>query len=188
MTGFDSKPATPLFGFSADPPPWARAVLGIALIVAGLVVLSDVAMATILSAKFIAAIAVAGGAIEIVHAFWTKGWGGFAWQIVLGVIYVCFGIALWNQPVAGALFITWVLGLLLLISGVMRTFIGFSRWQDAGWVMLLSGVFGILAGLVVLTGFPMTGLWVIGFVLGIDLLSHGIAWLTYVWLPGKRAA
>lgn len=187
MTSYDSKPAMPLVG-SADPPPWARAVLGIALILAGIVVLGDVAMATILSAKFIAVVAMAGGAVEIVHAFWTKGWGGFAWQIILGVIYVCFGITLWSQPVAGALFITWVLGLLLLISGVMRTFIGYSRWQESGWVMLLSGIFGILAGLVVLTGFPMTGLWVLGFVLGIDLLTHGIAWLTYVWLPGRRAA
>jgi uncharacterized membrane protein HdeD (DUF308 family) len=73
--------------------------------------------------------------------------------------------------------------MLLLISGFVRILLGFSHWKDAGWIMLLSGVFGVAAGLVILTEFPMTGLWVLGFVLGVDLISHGIAWLTYAWTP-----
>jgi uncharacterized membrane protein HdeD (DUF308 family) len=54
--------------------------------------------------------------------------------------------------------------------------------------MLLSGLFGVLAGLVILTGFPMTGLWVLGFLLGVDLISHGVGWLTYAWQPTARTA
>jgi uncharacterized membrane protein HdeD (DUF308 family) len=54
--------------------------------------------------------------------------------------------------------------------------------------MLLSGSFGVLAGLVILTGFPMTGLWVLGFLLGVDLISHGIAWLIYAWRPATKTA
>jgi uncharacterized membrane protein HdeD (DUF308 family) len=77
--------------------------------------------------------------------------------------------------------LTYVLGLLLLLSGILRIFVGVSRWQDAGWIMLSSGVFGVLAGLVILTGFPRTTLWVLGLLLGIDLMSHGAAWLTYGW-------
>jgi uncharacterized membrane protein HdeD (DUF308 family) len=34
----------------------------------------------------------------------------------------------------------------------------------------------------------MTGLWVLGFLLGIDLISHGIAWLGYAWQPARRTA
>jgi uncharacterized membrane protein HdeD (DUF308 family) len=29
---------------------------------------------------------------------------------------------------------------------------------------------------------------VLGLLLGIDLLSHGIGWLTYAWLPVPRSA
>ena len=54
--------------------------------------------------------------------------------------------------------------------------------------MLLSGVFGVLAGLVILTGFPMTVLWVCGFLLGVDLISHGIGWLADPRLPRARSA
>ena len=69
-----------------------------------------------------------------------------------------------------------------------RAYVSVTHWQDAGWLMLLSGVFGILAGLVIVTGFPMSGLWVLGLLLGIDLITHGAAWLTYAWLPAIRPA
>ena len=78
--------------------------------------------------------------------------------------------------------------MMLLISGLVRILIGISHWREAGWIMLLSGVFGVLAGLVILTGFPMTGLWVLGFLLGVDLISHGIGWLAYAWKPSTGTA
>ena len=168
------------------PPTWVRILLGIVMVLAGLFVLGDVTLATLVSTIFIAATAIVAGAFEVIHAFWTKGWGGFVWQLLLGILYIAFGIVLWSQPASGALILTYVLGLLLLMSGFIRVLLSFSHWKDAGWIMLLSGAFGILAGLVILTGFPMTGLWVLGFLLGIDLISHGIAWLTYAWLPVAR--
>jgi uncharacterized membrane protein HdeD (DUF308 family) len=71
--------------------------------------------------------------------------------------------------------------LALVISGVVRVFIGLSHWRQFGWVMLLSGLFGIAAGFIILTGFPQSGLWVLGMLLSIDLLSHGLGWLSYAW-------
>jgi uncharacterized membrane protein HdeD (DUF308 family) len=171
------------------PPAWARYLLGLCLILAGLFVLGDLAAATIISTMFIGAVAVVAGAIEIINAFWTRKWGGFLWQILLGILYVAFGAALFSQPVSSALILTYFLGLLLLMSGIVRVLLSFRHWREAGWLMLLSGAFGVAAGLIVLTGFPKTGLWVLGLVLGIDLISHGAAWLTYAWLPtGNRAA
>ena len=186
MTTYDTQ-SEPMGGLSA-PPGWVRILLGLVLILAGLLVIADLTLATIVSTFVLGIIAIVGGAFEIIHAWWTKGWGGFVWQIVLGVLYIAFGLVLVSQPVAGALILTYVLGLLLFASGFVRILLGVSHWKEAGWVMLLSGIFGILAGLIILTGFPMTGLWVLGLLLGIDLISHGIAWTTYAWLPGARAA
>jgi uncharacterized membrane protein HdeD (DUF308 family) len=174
-------------GLSA-PPTWVRVLLGLVLVLAGVFVLGDVTLATFISTIFIAVTAIVAGGFEIVHAFWTKGWGGFVWQILLGALYVAFGIVLLNEPVSGTLILTYVLGLVLLLSGFVRVLLSVSHWKDAGWFMLLSGVVGVLAGLVILTGFPMTGLWVLGLLLGIDLVAHGIAWLTYGWLSPVRTA
>jgi uncharacterized membrane protein HdeD (DUF308 family) len=187
MTTYDSLPRLPA-GNLSTPPFWVCVLLGIVMTVAGVLVLGDVVLVTVISTMFIGWMLIAVGAFEVIHAFWTKGWGGFVWQVLLGILYIAFGAVLVSQPVASALIITYVLGLLLLISGFVRILLGVGHWKDAGWIMLLSGAFGIVAGLVILTGFPVTGLWVLGFVLGVDLISHGIAWLTYAWQPAVRPA
>jgi uncharacterized membrane protein HdeD (DUF308 family) len=173
---------------SVTPPFWVCVLLGIVMILAGLAVLGDVVLVTVISTMFIGWASIATGAFEVIHAFWTKGWGGFVWQVVLGILYIAFGVVIVSQPVASALILTYVLGLCLLISGFVRILLGFSHWREAGWIMLLSGLFVVLAGLVILTGFPMTGLWVLGFLLGVDLITHGLGWLTYAWQPTARTA
>lgn len=186
MSSFENPVSHP--GALSTPPTWARILLGTVLIVAGLLVLADVSIATLISAYVIGLIAVVTGVFEILHAFWTKGWGGLLWRILLGALYVAFGLVLMNQPLAGALFLTYVLGLVLLLSGAVRLFLSYNYWAEAGWIMLLSGAFGVLAGLVILTGFPKTGLWVLGLLLGIDLMCHGVAWLVYAPSATAKAA
>jgi len=184
MTTYDTGTSATFY----VPPTWLRILLGIVLIAGGLFVLGDVALATLISTLLIGCTAIVVGAFEIIHAFWTKGWGGFAWQLLLGALYVAFGWMVVSQPVSGALVLTYVLGLIFLASGVVRIVVAFRHWSDAGWLMLISGLFGIVAGLIVLLGWPMSGLWVLGLLLGIDLITHGIAWLAYAWLPSTRAA
>ncbi|PZV34623.1 HdeD family acid-resistance protein [Mesorhizobium kowhaii] len=182
MTAYENGTA------STVPPTSVRLLLGLMLIVAGVFVLGDIALATMISAIVIGVTAIVVGAFEMMHAFWMKGWGGFVWQFVLGMLYIIFGATVLNQPVSGALVLTYILGLLLVASGIVRLFVGIKHWSNVGWTMVLSGAFGVLAGLVILTGWPTTGLWVLGLLLGIDLISHGIAWLTYGWLPAARTA
>jgi uncharacterized membrane protein HdeD (DUF308 family) len=167
-------------------PTWMCVLLGIVFVLAGFVVLGDVVLATIVSTVIIGVAAVAAGIFELVHAFWTKGWGGFVWQIVLGLLYIVGGVALLTQPVAGSVLLTWVLGFVLLASGIVRILVGFGRWAEAGWVLVISGLFGIGAGFVILSGWPMTGLWVLGFLLGVDLVLHGVGWLVTAVTPAGR--
>lgn len=162
-------------------------LLGLVFIVGGMVVLGDVVAVTIISAKFIGICAIVVGVFEIVHAFWTKGWGGFVWQILLGLLYIAGGIILVQQPLAGALILTWALGIVLVASGVLRIVLGFRMWASFGWLLLFSGIFGIAAGFVILSGWPDTGLWVIGFVLGADLIFHGVGWLALAFQPTAKA-
>ncbi len=170
------------------PPLWLCTLLGIVMIAAGAFALSDVVFATLISVKLIGLIAIIAGAFEIVHAFWTRGWGGFAWQILLGAIYVAFGLVLLYEPASGAIVLTYLLGALLFASGIIRCVLGYVYWQNSGWMLLLSGAFGVLAGLYVLSGFTTISTWLLGFLLGIDLLSHGLAWLLYAFQSVRRSA
>ena len=186
MTAYSDRPTAD----ASTPPLWARILLGIVFIGAGVLVLGDLAVATLISTIFIGAMAIAAGAFEIVHAFWTKGWGGFLWQILLGLAYIVIGFVLFTQPVGGALALTWVLGVVFVASGVARAYVGVRNWAQAGWLLLISGLLGVFAGVVILVGWPVTGLWVIGFLLGVDLVLHGVGWLVFARQPvlGARMA
>jgi uncharacterized membrane protein HdeD (DUF308 family) len=175
MSAYSSRPVPA----SSAPPLWARILLGVVFIVAGILVLGDLTLATLISTLFIGAMAIAAGAFEIVHAFWTKGWGGFVWQILLGAAYIVIGLVLVTQPVGGALVLTWVLGVVFVASGIARLYVGFRNRGNVGWLLALSGLLGVVAGVVILVQWPMTGLWVIGFLLGVDLVLHGIGWLVF---------
>ena len=185
MTVYDNRSSIEALG---PPPLWVCTLLGIVMIVAGILALSDLAFATVISVKLIGLTALAAGAFEIIHAFWTKGWGGLLWQILLGALYLAFGLVLLTEPDSGALILTYVLGALLFASGIVRCVLSFGRWQQNGWIMLISGCFGILAGLMILFGFPTLSRWLLGFLLGVDLLSHGLAWLIYALQTVRKVA
>ena len=192
----------PAQGTPPTPPGWVRPGVGIVMILAGGAILADVAFASRVSLAFIGVAAIAVGTFEIVHAVWTRGWGGLAWQTVLGLLYVAVGMVLLGgapgemvvgsgvarSARSGALLLTYGLGLLLLLSGTVRILLGWSRRRENGWVMLLSGAFGVVAGLIILAEFPKAALWVFGLLLGIDLIVHGAAWLGFALQPRARAS
>ncbi|MEZ0167637.1 HdeD family acid-resistance protein [Microvirga sp. TS319] len=184
-----------------QPPYWLRGVLSVVMILGGMMILADVAVASSISPPLIGAAAIVVGTFEIVHAAWTRGWGGLAWQMLLGLLYIVLGLVLVGATGSGVMVLSQVfvrsarqgelllaysLGLLLLLSGIVRVLWGGSLWQENGWVMLLSGAFGVAAGLIVLAEFPKTGFWVFGLLLGIDFILHGAAWLGSASLWGGR--
>lgn len=169
---------TPTAGAS-ETPTWLRILLGIVLIIAGVVVLGNIVWFSAVGAIIIGIAAIVGGAFEIIHAFWTKGWGGFIWQIILGILYIIAGIFILSNPIEGVLALTWVIAVVFIAGGLVRLFVGFQTWSAGGWLLVLSGVFGIIAGIYILATLPISGLWVIGLLLGIDLIFGGVGWLMY---------
>jgi uncharacterized membrane protein HdeD (DUF308 family) len=176
-------------GIGIDPTKWwIVALVGVALIVMAFVVLGHLMAATIISTILIGAMLSVGGLFQIVHAFAERGWGGFALSLLVGLLYLATGLTVGLNPISGSLAITLLFAAFLLASGVVRIVLAFRFWHMFGWLLLISGVFGILAALVIMTGYPMTGLWVLGFVLGIDLLMYGVWWLMFSFLiRGTRA-
>jgi uncharacterized membrane protein HdeD (DUF308 family) len=55
-------------------------------------------------------------------------------------------------------------------------------------MMLISGIFGVLAGILILFGSPSISVWALGFLVGVDLISHGLAWLLYALRSVRRTA
>jgi uncharacterized membrane protein HdeD (DUF308 family) len=68
----------------------------------------------------------------------------------------------------GAFFL--VTGLFQIVAPVI------SSLPDWGW-HVLNGIITLLLGFLVLAQWPVSGLWVIGMFVGIDLVFYGIAWI-----------
>ncbi len=160
---------------------WGAVLLGFVFIFAGLFLLGDVARATVISAMLIGVILLVAGASEVFHAFSAPHWRGLFLRLLIGALYIVCGITLVADPLAASVMLTFLFAVALIASGVVRIFQAFQYWQWAGWLLLVSGVVGILAGFVILSKWPISGLWVLGFLVGIDLLLHGFWWVSLGW-------
>jgi uncharacterized membrane protein HdeD (DUF308 family) len=160
---------------------WGAILLGVLLVVAGLFVLGDVALATIISAILFGIVLLIAGAAEIFQAFSAPHWRGFLFRLLVGGLYAVCGLMLVMDPLGSSVILTLIFGVALVASGVMRLFQASQYWQWFGGLLLASGVVGILAGLVILAKWPVSGLWVIGLVVGVDLLIHGVWWIMLGW-------
>lgn len=170
---------------SSAEPVWVRSLLGIVLLLSGILVLADIMLVKTVSAWVIGGAAIVAGGFELVHAFWTKGWASATPRILLGFLYVVFGLVLITQPSFRGVFLTYALGFALVLSGLVRLPVGFKLSTSLGRLLImLSGAFGIAAGLVILSGWPVSGIQVIGALLATDLITQGIGWLVVAWRRG----
>jgi uncharacterized membrane protein HdeD (DUF308 family) len=101
--------------------------------------------------------------------------------MLVGVLYSIGGGVLIADPLAASVMMTLVFAAALIASGAARVFLALSNWGRLGWLLLTSGIVGVLAGLVILFKWPLSGLWVFGLVVGVDLLLHGAWWVVSGW-------
>ena len=154
--------------------------LGIAAVAAGLIALAITEFATIASVLTIGIFVVLVGVTEIVLGFRARGWGRAIYWELSGLLYVVAGMFAWAEPAEASLVITLLLGAGLLATGVVRAAMGFrlhgSRLRGP---LILSGIVTALLGLIVVTGWPGNSLFVIGLLLGIELVFSGVNWIFF---------
>jgi len=74
-----------------------------------------------------------------------------------------------------------LLGAFFVVGGVFRI-IGASilRFRNWGWVVFNGGV-TLLLGVIVLASWPISGLWVIGLLVGVEMVINGWSWMLFAW-------
>ena len=151
------------------------AILGAISLIGGILALINPFAATL------AAVFLAGwtfllfGLIQIIHAFRVRGWPGFLWSLLLGVLTVAVGISLLFNPVSGALSLTLLVAILFLVLGAVKIMYALSLRPVSGWgFAALSGVISVLLGVMILADYPWSATAILGILLAIELLSNGI--------------
>jgi uncharacterized membrane protein HdeD (DUF308 family) len=160
--------------------------IGVAAIVVGCIAILVPAVASVGTAIFIGWILLVLGAFLLAAAFSAQSVGSLLLRLVWAALTVIVGIWLIVEPHNGTLTLTFVLGVYFLFMGLTRITVAFlGRGQpNAGWLGL-SGVCGLLIGILVLAKFPSSADWAIGLLVGIDLIFAGWT-LTSIALLGKE--
>ena len=87
----------------------------------------------------------------------------------------------------GLVALTMVVALSFVASGIVKLFFGWAiRSMGMGIWVILSGVFSVAIGMMLLGNILGSAPWVLGVLLGIELLSDGIASVA-LWLHGRKA-
>lgn len=152
---------------------------GIALIVIGALAIVAPGIATLATSIFVGWLLLVSGAFGVATVIAAgQSQPGFWWNLLTAVLYLVAGIVLLWNPVGAALTLTLVLAAYLLATGVAKLVVAFGyRLAIPGaWLwMLLSAVIDIVLGVMIVANLPGTSLWVIGLMVGINLLATGIA-------------
>jgi uncharacterized membrane protein HdeD (DUF308 family) len=152
-------------------------ILGISLVVLGIVALSSVVIASLATAVAIGVLMLLAGVGETVGAFWGRGWSGFFYHLLSGLLSIVVGILFLRAPVGALLALTLLVACFLMVGGVFKIVAAASyRFAAWGWP-LVSGIIDVVLGVLIWLEWPASALWVIGLFVGINLIFRGFNWI-----------
>ena len=148
-------------------------LFGLLSVAAGVIVLSHVALAGVISVLFTGWMLLVGGVVIAVSA--VVNWSDHhrRWNLAFGGLIGILGLGLVNNPGVGLLTLTLLAGSLLFVGGVLRIVLAFQPGMPRG-VLLFSGGITLALSLLVLIGWPASALWFLGTVLGVELVIDGV--------------
>ena len=157
---------------------WCLA-LGVFLIVLGIIACGMAVATTLLSTLVLGWILLIAGAGLGVLSFLTGKWSGFLLTMAAGILSIVAGIEFVSYPLSGAAAINIIIGTMLLVAGTFRLLSSIvMRFPNWGWA-LVSGIAAFALGIILLRNWQRTSLWLLGLTVGIDLILHGISWITF---------
>jgi uncharacterized membrane protein HdeD (DUF308 family) len=163
----------------------ALMTVGVLAIFLGCVVIVVPEVAAVGTAIFIGWVLVIAGAFLVAGAFMAHSIGSLILRLLWALLTVVVGLWLIVEPHNGTLTLTLVLGIYFLFMGLTRIAVAFAgRGQEGAGLVGLSGIAGLLIGILVLAKFPSSADWAIGLLVGIDLIFAGWT-LTSVALVGR---
>ena len=130
---------------------------------------------------------VLSGVFGLVHAWRTNRWHGFHFSLISSLVALAIGLLLVLFPRSGILSLALLVSLFFLATGIMRIMTAWRLRPLDRWLWLLfSGIVALVLALLILLMWPEAAGWVIGVLLGIDLLFSGIT-LILISLAARQA-
>src|ERR1700722_19847500 len=151
---------------------------GIVLVILGLAAVMLPLIATLATAILVGWVFLLSGIIGLAATFRMRHAPGFWWSLLSGIIGIVAGIVLLRWPLSGALSLTLILTLFLVLEGLVSILYSLEHKRELSgkWgAMLFSGVVDLFLAAIIFAGLPGTAAWAIGLLIGINLVFGGVA-------------
>lgn len=148
--------------------------MGIILVILGIIGLGMSTALTITSILFFGFMMIAAGILQLIDAFKAEGWKSILAYVLISILYIIAGILMIYDPIFSAMWLTLAIAGIIIAVGILRIIMGFQIKPVKGWGWtVFSGVISILLGIMIIAQWPVSGLWVIGMFVAIELIMQG---------------
>jgi len=154
-------------------------VLGVVTVIAGFLALVMPWAGGLGTAVFVGFMLIVGGIARVVAAFSAGSFGRGTLAFIGGALLLLAGVIMVARPGTGLAAMTLMVGAYLLVDGIFGAVLSFQVKPEKGWGwMLFSAVMSVILGFLLLKEWPLTGLWAIGTLVGINMLFAGFSMIS----------
>ncbi|MFZ1108739.1 MAG: HdeD family acid-resistance protein [Rhodomicrobium sp.] len=162
---------------------------GVLLVILGVLAILAPVAATIATDILIGWLLLIAGLCGIFAVFAARNIASFLWSLIPGVLSTAVGAMLLLKPIEGAVSLTVLLTAFFITEGVFQT-VASIAYRNAmgrswGWV-LASGIADLILAAIIIMGWPVSAVWVLGLLVGVNLITSGWA-IVMAALAGRNA-
>jgi uncharacterized membrane protein HdeD (DUF308 family) len=153
--------------------------LGISMVFLGTIALFITPAATLGTVLVLGWLLVVSGVVEAIQAFRVRRWGGIFLHLIGGVLGILVGLLVVTHPIAGALAWTLLFASFFTVIGLFRLVTAIRlKFPNWGWAAF-DGAITLLLGVLLWIDWPGSGVWFLGFAVGISLLLRGWSYVMF---------
>jgi uncharacterized membrane protein HdeD (DUF308 family) len=149
---------------------------GILLVILGLAAMIVPPLASLAVTIFLGWMFLVSGIGGLIVTYWARNMPGFWWSLISAALAVLAGGILLARPMQGVLTLTIVVGAYFLAEGVASIMYALEHRRELtgrwSWI-LVAGLMDIVIAFIVIAGLPGSAEWVLGLMVGINLLFGG---------------
>ena len=154
-------------------------IWGVLTIFLGVLAIGSPLVSGLAVAITVGAVLLLAGISMTLFAFQAPSFGRGLLRLLFGALTVLVGISALSQPGIALVNLTLLLGIYFIADGVVALIVAFNVKPSPGWGwMTFNGAVTIALGWMILKGWPVSGVWAVGILVGVRLLFAGMTMLT----------
>ena len=114
------------------------------------------------------------GISELIHVFSSDCWKCGIFDFLGGTLAIIAGGIIMSRPLFGMVMLSLILVFYFMTDGITKIIVSFKVKPTPGWgFVLVGGIASLMLGMMIWRGWPLSGIWAVGVLVGIRIMFAG---------------